>query len=68
MTTRDEAILILAVCASNPRHLNVAVDLGTSNAARHLALSASIAADHRRWPAWRIYAEAEALLQTGWTP
>lgn len=86
MTTdiRDEAVLILAVCAST-RSWGIAIEadaLDASADAQQLAVDAWRASDTGEsqpsfgsgdWAeSWRIYfdkcAEAEAMLRTGWTP
>lgn len=69
MSTRDEAAMICAVAASNS-HAAALIDasnlIGASDAAYILADTASMAAHGETWA--EVYAEAEALLRTGWTP
>ena len=75
---REEAKLILAVCASN--------GVGTLGACEALGIKPDSASDKlvhaafmAAYPAWKlwlgpnrkprpVYAEAEAVLRTGWTP
>lgn len=74
MTVREQAIRILAVCASTIEPLTFAWDarreMGYAEAAERLAAEAFAAAfvaqsseNH-----WELYAEGECLLRTGWEP
>lgn len=71
---REEAALLCAVAASTDVYTMAAADhLDTSTDALQLAYAAwSLSfwnTDHRRGEAWcEDWAEAEALLRTGWTP
>jgi hypothetical protein len=70
MSTRDEAAMLLAIAASNDAHGAALIDasngVDASDAAYILADTASMAATGATWA--EVYAEAEALLRTGWTP
>ncbi len=73
MTTREQAIMILSVCASGIDLTDSAARaLGFSEAAESLASCAWNYVANRNdlysseW--WERYAEAECLLREGWTP
>ena len=70
---REEAARLCAIAASNGRWSisNAAYEVESDHDARTLALSAQAEAC-RRMGSWvnygDTYAEAEAMLRTGWTP
>lgn len=70
---REEAILICAIAASlddQPLYATVAIDSGASREAQHLAEAAWLEAYRQTGLKWTrdTDGEAEALLQTGWSP
>ena len=66
---RNEAALICAVCASSGLYSWQARDhLGTNAGAQAIAAQAYHHALRVGLPRAETYAEAEALLRTGWTP
>lgn len=71
MSTREQAALILAACASSegyPFILDAAITFGASVPAFRLAQAAWWYAAAYMHDCDETYAEAECLLRTGWRP
>lgn len=70
--TREEAALICAIAASSapPSWIDACVFIGANLTARWLAEQATMVATNRSYHAETLayYAEAEALIRTGWSP
>ena len=64
---RQEAIKILAICASTPG-VNPFKIANVSGEAATLAVQAYVAAEPIRLNGCVVYAEAECLLREGWEP